>query len=54
LSLLDARPLLELDLRLGEGTGAALAWPLLHVAAAFLDGMADFDTAGVARAPLER
>jgi len=50
LALLGAQPLLELELRLGEGTGAALAWPLLQAAAAFIDRMADFDTAGVSRA----
>jgi nicotinate-nucleotide--dimethylbenzimidazole phosphoribosyltransferase len=54
LEFLDADPILDLDLRLGEGTGAALAWPLLRAAAAVLDGMADFDTAGVSRAPVER
>jgi nicotinate-nucleotide--dimethylbenzimidazole phosphoribosyltransferase len=43
----DARPLLQLDLRLGEGTGAALVLPLLHAAVNFLRDMATFDTAGV-------
>jgi nicotinate-nucleotide--dimethylbenzimidazole phosphoribosyltransferase len=42
-----ARPLLQLDLRLGEGTGAALALPLLHAAVNFMRDMATFDTAGV-------
>jgi nicotinate-nucleotide--dimethylbenzimidazole phosphoribosyltransferase len=47
LDALDARPLLQLGLRLGEGTGAALALPLLHAAANFLNEMATFGSAAV-------
>jgi nicotinate-nucleotide--dimethylbenzimidazole phosphoribosyltransferase len=47
LERLALRPLLDLDLRLGEGTGAALALGLLDAACAARDGMATFASAGV-------
>jgi nicotinate-nucleotide--dimethylbenzimidazole phosphoribosyltransferase len=47
LEALGLAPLLDLDLRLGEGTGALLALPLLNAAAATLAQMATFDSAGV-------
>jgi nicotinate-nucleotide--dimethylbenzimidazole phosphoribosyltransferase len=49
LAALDACALLDLDLRLGEGTGAALAMPLLRAAAAVMREMATFAEAGVSR-----
>jgi nicotinate-nucleotide--dimethylbenzimidazole phosphoribosyltransferase len=48
LSRLGLRPLIELDLRLGEGSGAATALLLVQAACALHDGMATFAEAGVA------
>jgi nicotinate-nucleotide--dimethylbenzimidazole phosphoribosyltransferase len=47
LKTLKAEALIDLGLRLGEGTGAALAWPLVNASVAFLNEMASFESAGV-------
>ncbi len=44
---LELEPLLDLNLRLGEGTGAVLAFNLLEAATRILREMATFDEAGV-------
>jgi nicotinate-nucleotide--dimethylbenzimidazole phosphoribosyltransferase len=46
---LDVRPVLDLDLRLGEGTGAALAMTLIEAAVKVYNGMATFGSAGVSQ-----
>lgn len=47
LQYLGVQALLDLGLRLGEGSGAALAWPLLQASCAILRDMASFASAGV-------
>ena len=47
LAWLGLEPLLDLNLRLGEGTGAVLAFPIIEAAAKLLAEMATFDAAGV-------
>jgi nicotinate-nucleotide--dimethylbenzimidazole phosphoribosyltransferase len=51
LGAIDARPLLDLDLRLGEGSGAALALPILRLACALHNRMATFSEAAVPDRP---
>ena len=53
LERLGLHPLLELDLRLGEGTGAALAMSLVDASVAVRDGMATFSSAAIS-GPVER
>lgn len=47
LKALEAKPLLDMGMRLGEGSGAALAYPLLQAATAMVAEMATFTDAGV-------
>ena len=47
LRIMDVDPLLSLEMRLGEGTGAAIAYPLLAAAACFYNEMASFEAAGI-------
>ena len=47
LAALDAQPVLQLGMRLGEGSGAAMAVPILQLACALHNGMATFAEAGV-------
>ncbi|MEM6415314.1 MAG: nicotinate-nucleotide--dimethylbenzimidazole phosphoribosyltransferase [Pseudomonadota bacterium] len=50
LEVFGVYPLLDLDMRLGEGTGALLAFPLIKAAAAMLSDMASFESANVSGA----
>ncbi len=47
LAALGGKPLLDLGIRLGEGAGTLLAWPLVRAAGAMLRDMAGFETAGI-------
>jgi nicotinate-nucleotide--dimethylbenzimidazole phosphoribosyltransferase len=53
LTALGLDPVIDLSLRLGEGSGAALAVPIVQAAAHILDEMATFDSAGVSTKEVE-
>ncbi len=53
LSWLGLEPLLDLELRLGEGSGAALAVPLVRAAAAIMNEMATFESAAIESAAID-
>jgi len=49
LEFLQVRPVLNLNMRLGEGTGCALAYPIIQASVNFMNNMASFESAGVSR-----
>ena len=47
LDTLNQKAILDLSLRLGEGSGCAMAYPVILAAVNFLNEMASFETAGI-------
>ncbi|WP_020527218.1 nicotinate-nucleotide--dimethylbenzimidazole phosphoribosyltransferase [Flexithrix dorotheae] len=50
LEFFKAKPILNLEMKLGEGTGAAVCFPLIQSSVNFLNDMASFESAGVSEA----
>jgi nicotinate-nucleotide--dimethylbenzimidazole phosphoribosyltransferase len=53
LQYLKADPILDLNIRLGEGVGCAFAYPIINSAVAFLNEMANFDSASITNRPTQ-
>lgn len=49
LEFLNVKPILQLDMRLGEGSGVAIAYPIIKASVSFLNEMASFKNAGVSQ-----
>ena len=54
LGKLELEPIVDLQMRLGEGTGAAVALTIVRAAVATLGSMATFDEAGITQAPAKQ